>query len=423
MEQTRLAKLVLQNFKSVPFASIDFSEMNFWVGRNGSGKSNIADAFAFLSEAMEQPLQSVINRRGGAHNVAHRHPIRTPNLKSALQTKETVPLGFAVEFSSLPSYPFPAPNLSRVIKARYAVEIQTSRRGFSVQREQCFVETANGKTVWFERDKSGIHTNIEYLKGMPSNFVNEDSLLMQIFGGIADFGFLKQAITSMAVYSIDPSILREFQDHDPGARLLPDGSNSASVLDRLARTNPTHFNRLLEIMASIIPDLEEVRSVAVGRKQSLRFYQGWSSKKFGRERLFFDAFNMSDGTLRSFGILLAVFQRPRPSLILIEEPETSIHPGATSALLELLRSVSSESQVVVTTHSPEVLDHAKSEDVIRVVSWYRGSTRVDGVYGAAKEALRQELSSAGELFRMRILDAPSIFESEVVRAPLFEALK
>jgi predicted ATPase len=420
MEQTHLAKLVLQNFKSVPFASIEFSEMNFWVGRNGSGKSNIADAFAFLAEAMEQPLQSVINRRGGAQNVAHRHPIRSANLRLSLPSKEIVPLGFAVEFSSLPSYP--VPDHARTVRARYAVEISTSRRGFSVQREQCLVETSDGKTAWFERNTSEIRTNIEYLQGMPANFVTEDALMMQIFGGIVDFAALKQAIVSMAVYSIEPSILREFQDHDPGARLLPDGSNAASVLDRLSKTSPKHFARLLEIMSSIIPDLEEVRSVTVGRKQSLRFYQGWNSEQFGRERLFFDAFNMSDGTLRSFGILLAVFQRPRPSLILIEEPETSIHPGATSALLELLRSVSTNSQVVVTTHSPEVLDHAKSEDVIRVVSWYRGSTRVDGVYGAAKEALRRDLSSAGELFRMRILDAPSIFDTEVARSPLFEVI-
>ncbi|WP_213804367.1 AAA family ATPase [Granulicella sp. dw_53] len=420
MAQTRLAKLVLQNFKSVPFASIDFSEMNFWVGRNGSGKSNIADAFAFLSEAMEQPLQSVINRRGGAHNVAHRRPIHAPNAGPNRIDKEVIPLGFAVEFSSLPFY---QRDSDRVVRARYAVEISTSRRGFSVSKEQCFVQTQDGKIAWFERNSFGIRTNIEYLKGMPANFISEDSLMMQIFGGIIDFAFLKQAIISMAVYSIEPSTLREFQDHDPGTRLLPDGSNSASVLDRLSKASPAQFKRLLEIMASIIPDLEEVRSVAVGRKQSLRFYQGWYSKEFGRERLFFDAFNMSDGTLRSFGILLAIFQNPRPSLILIEEPETSIHPGATSALLELLRSVSADSQVVVTTHSPEVLDHAISEDVIRVVSWHRGSTRVDGIYGAAKEALRKDLCGAGELFRMRILDAPSIFDTEVIRAPLFEVLE
>ena len=84
---------------------------------------------------------------------------------------------------------------------------------------------------------------------------------------------------------------------------------------------------------------------------------------------------------------------------------------------------SSDTQVIITTHSPEVLDFATSDDVIRVASWSKGCTRLDEVTGAAKEALRQHLSSPGELFRMRILDAPSVFENPVTTEPLFEELK
>lgn len=419
MNNARLSRLILQNFKSVPYASIDLSGMNFWIGRNGSGKSNIADAFAFLSEAMEQPLQSVINRRGGAQNVARRQS--STFSPDSLNKVKPVPMGLAIEFSSLPSFEDTGDSV-RVVRARYAMEISTSRRTFSVNREQCFVEFSDGKTVWLERNNNEIRSNIEYLRGIPADFVAEDSLMFQIFGGINDFVLLKQAITSIAVYSIEPTTLREFQDYDPGAKLLPDGSNAASVLNRLSKVRPNHVARMLEIMSSVIPDLEGVRAVAVGRKQLLRFYQRWISVEDSHESLSFDAFSMSDGTLRSFGILLAVFQIPRPSLILIEEPETSIHPAATSALLELLRSISTDTQVVVTTHSPEVLDHATQEDIIRVINWHRGATRVDGVYGAAKEALSQDLSSVGDLFRMRILDAPSIFDSEVAPSPLFEVL-
>jgi predicted ATPase len=61
-----LKRLILNNFRSIASASIDFSQFTFLVGRNGSGKSNIADALAFLAEATEWPLQTVFNRRGGA---------------------------------------------------------------------------------------------------------------------------------------------------------------------------------------------------------------------------------------------------------------------------------------------------------------------------------------------------------------------
>jgi AAA15 family ATPase/GTPase len=45
-----LKRLILHNFKSIASASIDFTPFTFLVGRNGSGKSNIADALAFLAE-------------------------------------------------------------------------------------------------------------------------------------------------------------------------------------------------------------------------------------------------------------------------------------------------------------------------------------------------------------------------------------
>ena len=86
---------------------------------------------------------------------------------------------------------------------------------------------------------------------------------------------------------------------------------------------------------------------------------------------------MSDGTLRALGLLTAIFQRPTPSLVAIEEPEATIHPGALDAVLELVRHAAKTMQVVVTTHSPEVLD-AKwiQAEHLRIVEWGHGATRV-----------------------------------------------
>ena len=89
-----------------------------------------------------------------------------------------------------------------------------------------------------------------------------------------------------------------------------------------------------------------------GNKLSLEFTQEWGEKK----RLKFEAFSMSDGTLRALGLLTAVYQSSAPSLIAIEEPEATIHPGALGAILDILRAATQKMQVVVTTHSPELLD-------------------------------------------------------------------
>jgi predicted ATPase len=172
----------------------------------------------------------------------------------------------------------------------------------------------------------------------------------------------------------------------------------------------------------VIPDLERVRPHTIGRKQQLRFVQRWSPE----ESLLFDAFNMSDGTLRAFGILLALYQNHRPNLLVIEEPEASLHPAATAAIVETLRQESVRSQIVITTHSPEVLDLAHpGEDNFKVVTWHGGQTKVANVIGAARSALQQHLCSAGELLRMRILDAAPLFDDfeEDKQQKLFEDIQ
>ena len=70
----RLMRLV--GFRSMYQQDVPFDNPTFVVGQNGSGKSNFADAFAFLSEAMKSPLEAVIERRGGFSAVSHRSSVR-----------------------------------------------------------------------------------------------------------------------------------------------------------------------------------------------------------------------------------------------------------------------------------------------------------------------------------------------------------
>jgi predicted ATPase len=125
---------------------------------------------------------------------------------------------------------------------------------------------------------------------------------------------------------------------------------------------------------------------------------------------------MSDGTLRALGILTAVYQRPAPSVMVIEEPEATIHPGALGAILDLLRYASRKLQIVVTTHSPEVLDAKWIEARhLRIVTWHEGATRVTSVSESAKQALQTHLMGAGELLRSDALEPPPLFQDVASR--------
>ena len=58
MEST-IKQLVLKRFRSIPSERITFDNPTIFVGRNGSGKSNLVSVFSFLAEAMASPLQAL----------------------------------------------------------------------------------------------------------------------------------------------------------------------------------------------------------------------------------------------------------------------------------------------------------------------------------------------------------------------------
>jgi predicted ATPase len=119
---------------------------------------------------------------------------------------------------------------------------------------------------------------------------------------------------------------------------------------------------------------------------------------------------MSDGTLRALGMILAVFQTSRPSLLLIEEPETGIHPGALGAIMDLIHHASTIMQVVVTTHSPDLLDAKWIEDRhLRVVTREHGASRVRPISEGSRRILQKHLMGVGEMFRSNALQADMDF--------------
>jgi type I restriction enzyme M protein len=108
---------------------------------------------------------------------------------------------------------------------------------------------------------------------------------------------------------------------------------------------------------------------------------------------------MSDGTLRLFGLLLALLQPARATLIAVEEPEVSIHVAALEALVGVMRSESSSGQIVLTTHSADLLDFVDVAE-LRLVRSEDGKTVVSGLAEYSKKAIRDELFSLGELHRI-----------------------
>jgi len=384
MDQSPIQRITLKRFRSFPGASLDLGNPLFVVGRNGSGKSNLADVFRFTAEAMTQPLQAVFDSRGGISAVRNRSSVKSapPNL------------GLAFEFG-----PF-----NGLASGRYAFEVRAlPNYGFKIVHEQCLVQKQDGKTWWFDRSEKWV-SNADGL----TPALEPTALSLPLVGGDERFAAVTRLLGGMRAYSIEPGKLREMQDPDSGMALRFDGGNAASVLQELLRgpDGSELGNQINEILASVVPETGSVQPEKHGNKLSMEFAQSWGPGK----RLKFDAFSMSDGTLRTVGLILAVFQRPSPSLLVIEEPEATIHPGALGAVLDLIRRASKSMQVIVTTHSPDLLDaNWIGADNLRIVSWTEGASHLGVVSSATREVLRGHLMGAGELLRSNALHPEPLF--------------
>ena len=393
-----LRKMHLKRFRSFPSAEVELDNPVFLVGRNGSGKSNLADAFDFLAEVMTRPLQAVFDRRGGVAAVGTVHRRTSTSGRSG-------DLGLMVELEN--------PD-QETTWAKYAFELHDrGTSGFEILREQCIVRWRDGSLDWFDRHGEELRSSA----GSLDPALEENDLVLPLIGGDRRFRPVRRFLSEMRVYRIEPAVLREMQDPDGGFRLRSDGSNAASVLREIEREVPGDRDSLLDLLEDIVPGLVDVKSKQYGNKLSLEFVQKWTESK----QVTFEAFNMSDGTLRILGLLAAVFQPSDPSVLVIEEPEASMHPGALGPILDLLRHASRFMQVIVTTHSPDVLDVGWIEDRhLRLVDWEEGETRVAPISAAAARALVEVPMGAGELLRANALTAADPPSADPRRLGLFE---
>ncbi len=397
MNASPIRKVTVKRFRSFPAATLVLDNPLFLVGRNGSGKSNLVDVFAFAAEAMSSPLQAVFDRRGGIQAVRNRSSVRSapPNI------------GLAFEFG-----PF-----NGLESGRFAFEVHAlPKYGFEIVREQCVVSKTNGDRWWFDRGNNW-RSNAAGL----TPALEPTALSLPLVGGDERFSVVPKLLGAMRTYAIEPAKVKEMQDPDGGFALRSDGGNAASVLQELHRSGNGAAIRdeIDEILGAIVPETKSVRPKKHSNKVSLEFSQEWGQGK----KLNFDAFSMSDGTLRTVGLILAVLQNPKPSLLVIEEPEATIHPGAFGAVLDLLKRASKSMQVVVTTHSPDLLDAEwiRPEN-LRIVTWSEGASHLERLSESTSKALQAHLMGAGEMLRSNALNPEPLFRDDLEAPSLFESL-
>jgi predicted ATPase len=209
---------------------------------------------------------------------------------------------------------------------------------------------------------------------------------------------ISQRLGGMKFAAIYPNIMREPSRPDADKVLKENCVNWASVLKAMRQTRPGdgRLRRVMEFMRQLMPSLENVTVKQVGGYVVPQFLVKDSPKQNSH---FFDPVQLSDGTLRIFGLLLALYQLPPPRFLALEEPEQTMHPGVLGVLVDAFREVSKRTQLLITTHSPYLLDHFEPAE-IRVVSMEDGDSQIAPIRKSQVETIKQKLMSISEIMSL-----------------------
>ena len=389
-----ITRVVLRNYKSIGKCDVKLGPLTYLVGSNGSGKSNFMDALHLVRDALAGSLDSALNERSGLNEVRRRSSGHPTNFGIRLEFRLGDQTGHY-------SFNIGAP----------------AGRGYEVQNEECGI-SGTGKGRFFRISKGKLLDCSE--PTFPA--VTADRLALVAASGLTAFRSVFDALTSMGFYNLNPKVMRELQKPQDGRLLKSSGENISSVIGHLERVAPVQKELVESYLRTVAPMIQGVERKSVGPMETIEFRQEMAGAKNPWRFL---AQNMSDGTLRALGVLVALFQGNRdfsPTLVGVEEPETALHPAASAALREALIRASKSTQVIVTSHSPDLLDDLSicPESLLAVVS-NLGETHIASLDDASKNAMKERLFSAGELLRLNQL-SPSALElaaQEESQASLF----
>jgi predicted ATPase len=353
-------------------------DLSILVGPNGAGKSNFVDAMRLVADALRSSLEYAIRLRGGIGEVRRRssgHPNHF-NIHILVDLHQGRDAAFSFQIGAQP------------------------KGGFVVQRELASVSRHGFDTAHYEVQLGEIVSASSHIKDPPK--VSSDRLFLTAVSGIEAFRPLYDALSSMGFYNINPAEIKEPQPNDAGEILDRSGWNLASVIRRLQADNPATLERIEIYLKQIVPGVSTVEHKALGPRETLEFRQEMRNAKHPWR---FFASAMSDGTLRSLGLLTALFQSidrlsSTVPFVAIEEPESTIHPAAACVLMDALLEASDKEQVLATTHSPDLLDYKAIKDArLLAVTNVGGETLIAPVDEASIFAIRNGLYTAGELLR------------------------
>ena len=357
----------VQNFKSIIDVSVDLTSVTVLVGKSGTGKSNFVEAIRTLRDLLSSQDNS--NLRQQWPQVC---PVTTPGATT----------NFEVDFSIVG------------IDEKFTYELSLGEHG-----------PQNPPTKEILRLGDQVLFHQELNERAQATWISEPDLVEKLkpgrpaIGRIPSISDIVTAYTALATgigcYTFPDRVLsHSFRDSDTMG-LDDQATNYLSVLKEIV-SNLQDLHIRKSIVATLQRVNSSVSSIELNNLQNPEHVV--VGHDFEGKTLALKLAQESDGFRRFYAHLLALYQRPPKQTLLFEHPEDGIYPGALALLAEEFKAAAEDGrgQIILTTHSPKLLDHFDA-DQIRVVELDGFATRIGPISTEQHEAIQEDLMDAGEL--------------------------
>ena len=379
-----IKNLAIKNFKSIEDIEMSLNRLTILIGANASGKSNIVNAFHFISDIIVEGLDNAIALQGGMEYL--------PN--ASLPKGTPIEVSFQMDFTDQNW-------IKSLDKKKYVLELKSLNYGFKIQpnkRGSGYKISSDDLSIQFSclevpasKDADDyVDLNLDYtlhvfkkshkslykvehlLSGDCNNYDNikkilEEDITSRVFLKFSNENrnelmlcrlsiLLPPCISEdrfIRIFDFDPKELKKPSSMASTKILKEDGSNIAAVLNNLLRVKE-HKKKLTLLLKEFLPFVKDLKiENNMDKSFSYTVKETYSNKTFYANFL-------SDGTVSILAIIIALYFEELSNLVILEEPERNLHPKLLASILSAADDVSKDKQIIITTHNPEFIVNGKS---------------------------------------------------------------
>jgi predicted ATPase len=332
--------LHIQNYRVLKDLHLqDLTPLSVFIGTNGSGKSTLLEALTFLSDCFQNGLSPTCQKYGG--------------LSAIKSYGQTSPLQFQITYH----------DPQRQCCMIYTLAIQSTDDQIYIEDETLnWIDDATQATQpllaftqgqgWAIPGEMSVHRHYLHNERQEEAFSTPDIIAAHTLSQFAKYPHLQTLrqflshwfmanLTHLSTQALPAAASPEY--------LSSTGDNLTNLIDTLQTHQPEQFQSIVQELTRQIPRLTDIQTIPINGRRRLHIKDNNATTALSADQA-------SDGTLLLLAYLLLLQSSNPHHLVLIDEPENNLHPRLMTDLGEKFRAASAQQQILITTHSPHLVD-------------------------------------------------------------------